>query len=342
MKNQKNNIVTNNIEYVCMAGTVYALLLYLLWSDVDRLRKTYFFFGDGIDKSIRERFDNYSYYSTNRTTGWNMMKRRFNKIKLRLFSRCMFPFLKKAQIFAQDHVYFAPLLIRNRQYTLLEDGVNWFSIHMRKDSQTYMRMISYQNSFIGRLQSLFLGSLSTHPYGISKQCLRVILSAKDDSPALQGKEVVVLDMLSLWNDSDDEKKEFILHLFGISSDDIELLCDKSTILFTQPFFSDNILTKIEHYEVYKDIISQIQPDKLVIKTHPRDKFPYREFFNDVLVFDKPVPMELLSMIGINFSKAVTICSTVVYTIPYEVEIVWIGSNIHPKIFEFFGDDTKIK
>lgn len=332
---------TKNFDYVCIVGTVYALLLYLISSDLNKIKNTYFFFGDGIGQSIRERFENHSYYSTKKATGWKMAKRRFNKIRLRLFSNHLFPFLKTSKIFAQDHLYFAPLLIQNRSYTLIEDGLNWFSIHMREDSLNYQRTIAYQNSLKGKFQSAILGSLSTHPFGLSDQCKEILLSAPDDTPFLKNKKVNVCDMNSAWENSTVEKQELLLSKFGVTTKDIETIDGKSIILFTQPLFSDNILTQKEHFEVYDNIISDFPIENIIIKTHPRDQFPYHQYFPNIAIFDKPIPMELLSMVGVRFKKAVTICSTVVYTLPYELDIIWIGSNVHPKIYDYFGDDTNI-
>lgn len=332
---------TTNFDYVCIVGTVYALLLYLISSDLNKIKSTYFFFGDGINQSVRAKFENHTYYSTNKATGWEMAKRRFNKIRLRFFSDKMFPFLKTAKIYAQDHLYFAPLLIQDRNYTLVEDGLKWFSIHMREDSLNYQRTISYQNSFKGKFQSAVLGSLSTHPFGLSDQCKEIVLSAPDDTPFLKNKKVRVCNMNSAWDNSTAEKQEFLLSKFGVTAKDIETIGEKSIILFTQPLFSDHILTKTEHFEVYNKIISDFPAENIIIKTHPRDNFPYLQYFPDIAIFDKPVPMELLSMAGVRFKKAVTICSTVVYTFPYNLDIIWVGSNVHPKIYDFFGDDTNI-
>ena len=138
-----------------------------------------------------------------------------------------------------------------------------------------------------------------------------------------------------------EKQEYLLSKFGVTTKDIETIGRKSIILFTQPLFSDNILTQTEHFEVYNKIISDFPAEDIIIKTHPRDKFPYPQYFPKIGLFDKPVPMELLSMVGVRFKKAVTICSTVVYTLPYKLDIIWVGSNVHPKIYDFFGDDTNI-
>ena len=41
---------TTDFDYVCMVGTVYALLLYLISSELEKIKNTYFFFGDGIDR----------------------------------------------------------------------------------------------------------------------------------------------------------------------------------------------------------------------------------------------------------------------------------------------------
>lgn len=332
---------TTNFDYVCIVGTVYALLLYLISSELEKIKSTYFFFGDGIAQSVRERFEHYSYYSTKKTSGWEMAKRRFNKIRLRFFPNQLFPFLKTSKIYAQDHLYFAPLLIQNRSYTLIEDGLNWFSIHMREESLNYQRTIAYQNSLKGKFQSAVLGPLSTHPFGMSGQCKEILLSAPDDTPFLKNKKVSVCDMSSAWENATVEKREYLLSKFGVTAEDIETIGRKSIILFTQPLFSDNILTQTEHFEVYNKIISEFPAEDIIIKTHPRDKFPYQQYFPSVGLFDKPVPMELLSMAGVRFKKAVTICSTVVYTLPYKLDIIWVGSNVHPKIYDFFGDDTNI-
>lgn len=337
---EKND--TSNITHVCIAGTVYSLLLYILSQDYEQIRHTHFFFGDGIKAEIRNRFPNHTYYSTNPLSGWAMMRRRFQKLWLRLFAWRRFPFLRSAAIYAEDHLYFSSLLIRNRNYVLLEDGIYWFSIHMRPDSVFYQKMTAKQHTLLGRMQTMVFGKIATHQMGTTVQCQQILLSQPYDSPWFTHKDIRVVDMQEAWKQAGSEKQHYLMQKFDVTPEDVATLQSKTIILFTQPLSADHIITEEEHYEIYKQVISNYDADKLVIKTHPRDNFNYRHYFPTVSVFAKPTPMELLSMMGIRFSTAVTICSTVVYTLPYEVKIDWIGSRIHPKIFEFFGDDTKLK
>ncbi|WP_218667906.1 glycosyltransferase family 52, partial [Rodentibacter caecimuris] len=79
-------------------------------------------------------------------------------------------------------------------------------------------------------------------------------------------------------------------------------------------------------------------EKLVVKTHPREKTNYQGYFPDVEVFNENYPSEILDVLGVKFEKAVTLFSTAVYVYPKE-NVDFYGTKIHPKLEKRFGEIT---
>jgi hypothetical protein len=64
---------------------------------------------------------------------------------------------------------------------------------------------------------------------------------------------------------------------------------------------------------------------------------YKEFFPEISIISKPIPMQLIDIMGIKFTKAVTISSTAVLSFPYEIEIDWLGTSWDKTLYAYYGD-----
>jgi hypothetical protein len=318
---------------VCITDTVYTLLLYLLYSSEEEIDTTFFFFGDGIHNSIRKNFDHY-YFKKPKKIGFKYILGMFLFIRAVRFLR--WPFLKFATIFGHDHLFYSPYIIVNREYKLIEDGphsfkVQW-SIKAQKDYTLFWKKKKIKRTILSRL----FGPLYGHSIGDNIQCGELIITENEIMPYMERKKVTVISPHSLWECAPKTKKTLILKACNITQDDICLLKTKDNVLFTQQFADDGFIDWDEQYRIYKKIINNYDKNSLLIKTHPRETSNYKKECPDVLVFDKPIPIQLLDMLGIRFKKAITISSTSVMSFNYKLDIDWYGHEISDQLMKTKG------
>ena len=129
-----------------------------------------------------------------------------------------------------------------------------------------------------------------------------------------------------------------MDLFGVNMDDAQRLIGKDIMFLTQPLVQDNILQEEEYLTLLQSIFKHYDRSRMIVKTHPRDSFPYHRYFPDIEVYDKKVNIQLLLLSGVRLQKAVTICSSSINAFPDEVEADWFGTGVHPRLGQFFGND----
>lgn len=150
------------------------------------------------------------------------------------------------------------------------------------------------------------------------------------------EKVERINLKELWQKKNEEEKKEILDIFNVREDILEKISSKKIILFTQPLSEDGIIEEKEKIELYKKILRRYNFEETVIKTHPREKTKYEEIFKECLVIKETFPSEILSFIGFEPKKAVTIFSSAVFGIEKNVEIDFYGTEIHKKLYEKFG------
>jgi hypothetical protein len=317
---------------ICITDTAYTLFFYCLNYSVEEIKNTFFFVSDGLPKSTRDKLSYYHYFKKRKKT----LHRLLFRLRLRFFFHFRWHFFKNTSICGLDHLTYSSGIIGNKYYTLLEDAPfiasRYFDSVIRKEniSQRKNKLKSFFMDFL-------FGPIFLRPFGENDQCKEFVFSQKDYSPILEGKKIVVHSLYDLWTNSPEEKKEYILHLFDINENDLERLASKSIILFTQPFVTDGVLSEEEQIEVLDAIIKQNPKQEILIKPHPRDRIDYSQYFSEIEVFNKPVPIQLLDLLNIRFKKAITITSSSVLSFSYDVEIDWIGTKIHPKLEACYGE-----
>ena len=119
--------MNNCFNRVYIGYTTYSLYLYLLYSSIEEIKETFFFVGEGIHESIRNKLQNKYYFSSREFEKKHPFFRLIFRINLRYIKHRKWPFLKNAKIFAQDHFFYSRGLIGRRNYTLIEDAPNIFS-----------------------------------------------------------------------------------------------------------------------------------------------------------------------------------------------------------------------
>lgn len=327
----------SRFSHICIALNVYALMQYLLYHSEDVImNKTRYFLGSGIPKVIADNIPNSVYFDTYRKSGLDLFVRRFNKLFLAFFSKIKYPELKSAEIYAQDHQYIASCLIGKQSYTLLSDSQQFFSIQMNPGQVEWENINKSNKSLSGRIEKILYGQLSVFKFGSSSQCKKVLLT-KENKSILFDKLAYEIDSFEeLWAMSSEKKRFFICSCFGVEYKDIDLLQNIDVVLLTQPLCGDGVLTEQEHLDVYQQVIDNYLNMTVMIKPHPRDTIDYKRYFADCVVFDKPIPMEMLALLGANVKIAATLFSSSVYCLGDSVRVDWYGTTMHHKLLSFYG------
>lgn len=291
---------------VCIVNNAYVLFQYFLLSSLDEIRDTYFFFTEDIKEEVAEHFDH-----ARLCLPKGKLRQFLFLIWLNISADYRWSLLKTCEIWGQDNLLVTSPLIKNRKIILLEDG--WLNYTFRP----------YRKNF-KNLRKLLFGNLSSEfPLGYSNNVELMYLTGVKKIPVAIMNKVMVVNYSEIWNSSTVEKKQFIEKIFGITKEVIEVFNGTPRVLFTQPLSEDRILSEDEKISIYKKIVDSVG-EELIIKTHPREVTDYAALFPNNKVFNKPVPLELLSLIGINFSEVYTLFSSSVLSLPKDTNIHWLG------------------
>jgi hypothetical protein len=229
---------------------------------------------------------------------------------------------------------YSPYIIGKRRYTYIEDAPNVLTFYF--SSKLYKKHCDYWSGhflFLKKMANFFISDVRNRPVANNRQCNELLLTTDDNVPYITGKKKVVISLNEIWDNMNELKKQYILDVYDISCADIQSFETKSHIVLTQQFSSAGLISEKDQIEIYAKIIRNYDPFSLVIKPHPRDHVNYNKYFPDIFVFDKPVPMQLLSIMGVRFKKAITLFSSSINSFSYEIEKEWLGSSVHPVLFE---------
>ena len=327
--------MNHTFKRVYIGYTVYSLYLYLLFSTEDEINNTFFFFGEGIDKNIRDRFENKYYFNNAQYENRNLFSRFIYRIRLRHQSHKKWPFLADAQLFAQDHFFFSAALIAKRNYTLIEEAPNVFLRHrgyINKQKRTFLQIVYFAKKIFRHwIENSFTGDM-----GDNAQCQSVLMTNIESDSILKNKQLIQVNELEYWNKASESKRNLILSVFNITAEDVQQLRKRNIIVFTQNFATLGFLPEQELIDLYAGRLSKYSPDNILIKKHAFDKVDYKKYFPEAYIFDKIVPMQLINLLGVRYETAVTICSSAVLSFPYDIQIDWIGTEGNAKLFAAVG------
>lgn len=311
-----------------MVATPYALSLYLMYMPEDALEKTFFCVYDQIKDDITSKLPHvrtfYHIMNADKNTYW----------RFRLVAAIKYFFVQFTKIYSMDFLDFVPQLIGHSKYTCLEDGTGSFSFAPHDD---VLRPWELPNTFWGIKRRIQHGSVYGRVMGNNKQCINRLITSQSDveSPYIKGKTYTLIDMREEWQKASDKKKENLCKLFNISGTQLEELTKYKTIILTQPLASVGI-SEQEAVDIYAPYVQKYQQSGVVIKPHPAERTDYTKYFPNAIVLQTKAPMQLLTAMGVQFDRAITIFSTAVGTLPKETEIIWLGTEVHPKLFKEVG------
>lgn len=324
------------ITKVCIVDTTYTLSLYLLKMNMSEIRQTLFIIGNTIDSEMQAKLLHHIYINME-DVDWTKSWRERLIYRLQILKKIFYIYFPWIKIYAQDHLAYSDIVIWKKKYTLMEDSPEVFQ---------YVDTVSFLKPFEPYKGENWKWKLKYHlvhgpiygkKFGINSQCINRWVTSKQDlsSPYIKGKNHVLLDYQELWRNSNREKQEYILSVFGLSSELIEEWKHNELLICSQPFQEDCNLTDAEMIELYKPYIEKYK--STLIKVHPRDHFKYIKYFPNVSIMKTKVPMQFLNIIGLNFPVALTVSSTALSSIPMDTQKIYLGTKINSKIFEVYGD-----
>jgi hypothetical protein len=316
----------NKIERTCIVDSAYTLFLYLLISSKDEINKTFFFFSDGIPEYTRNFFKSQSYYLPSGKVFF--LKEFIIGILIRYFGRLKWTFLRKAPFYGMVIGPYTAELLGNERISVIEEGLEYVSIPPYKRKFLWLRR---------KIFGPYWGEIIDYKSPLIKE---IIMTGAKDSPLLSLPKTHIISIYNTWNSIILNKKEYILSVFNITQCDIDILQQKTEILLTQPLTEDKVLSIDEEINLYKSLLKDCNINNVIIKPHPRERKEYLGFFPDIYVFTKKVPMQLLSCCGIKFKKAYTVFSSSVFSFPYDMDIEFLGTEIHPELVRRYGTITK--
>ena len=328
-----NSGVSMRFQYTCIVDTPYALALYLLKMSRMAIGQTLFCIGNNLSDDILRALPHARrFYIDGR-------KSRFLRMIFRM--RCWLYHLahiRGTQIYGQDHINCAAQLICRQKYTLIEDGPGTCLLNRERPGHQFP---DTRNPFCLLAFYALGGTIYLKTMGRNPQCINRWVTSQEDVRLFEKERVPfeVLDVRKLWEGASEEKKKMVLRVIDgrIGGLDVSALSKTNeTVLLTQPMIEDCGLTEDEIEAVYRPFIDRYAQSGVVIKPHPRDKFDYENRFPNCRVLRTRIPMQLLNAFGLNFKRAITICSSSVSDMSEDMELVWLGAEIHPKIAKVYG------
>ena len=303
-------------------ANTYSLMIYLLLAEV-KLKKETIFILENIDIKLP--------YRTIKVK--NKIKNRINIYLYELFLNLCIKILillkgKNISIYGQDHTLIGNKLLEVGNFYLIEDGSMSYSFFKNPKKNILKKKI---NCFMKRKAYL----------GVDSSVKKIYLTGLAPIPEEISYKVELINLKELWSKKTLEEQNDILDIFSFDLNIKEKIKGRDIILFTQPLSEDNVITEEEKLKIYSEIIKKYPKDKLVIKTHPREKTDYKDVFKEYLVLDNPFPFEILNLLDVKFNKAITLFSTAALGLGEGVEVDFYGTEVHVKILERFGSCDNI-
>lgn len=316
---------------VCLAGSLYSLLVYLASSTADEIENTFFIFDSYIPKNFTQRFEHVYWINRNK---WYFKYLSISWFFFFLLRITKFHWINKSvEIYANDHLPCSAGILFNKKYTMIEDSAGICSHFCNGQRIQHMLDIQKQKTF--KFYHYLYGKVYANYFGYGSTCTSVLLTIDDNADYLKGKVKKIIPLNNQWDSYSERKQKLIQNFYNLSTNDIEMMKNAQLILFTQPLYLDGVGIDV-HRNVYKKIISRYPLSELLIKTHPRDNFNYQELSDNIKIFQKMIPSQIFNMMGIKFNKAITIFSSAVNSFDYKIQIDWYGTEVDPTIFKIFG------
>ncbi len=303
-------------------------------STEEEIRNTTFFFGMSIPESVKRHFPRH--YTLDEEKENHYIKNKYvRSLAMKIMRRRWYPELYGSEIYGLDFHY---SLLRGFRINYIEDAPCVLDVFENTHLYECYKRFMAQPAFVRWCKRLLFGDYYQCPVGTSPLVKCIYTSTPPAHKEYhEGKEQRQVDLEKSWRESPETKKEFILRVFGLDGSQLEALCRRDTILLTQPFAVDRKMTEAEQIGMYREIVGHYGEENVVVKPHPRDRCDYRKEFPGALVFDKPVPMQFLVMLGCGkFSHIATVNSSSALSFGADAPIDWWGERMDEKVIRDNG------
>lgn len=288
----KSYIKTKIWENTVIVVTPYPLLIYLMLKDIEEIKNTLFFFTSTFAKKININELNNIVISDKYEKDKIKLSRLVYKVLIRVLSKTKWRHISKSNIYCQDHIPIAYCLTGANCYNLIEDGTANYYIDIYK-------MPSF-NKYKKLLYNFLYGPQSIQPkFGQSSFAKKILLSGLLNIPKELTEKVEIISLEKMWNDATKDKKKFILNVFGINDNITKQINKRDILILSTP--ANAGYTEAYLISRYNEIIKKYDPNRIVIKAHPRNNINLSKYFPNILVLNNPFPIELLKLMGYNFN-----------------------------------------
>lgn len=314
----------------CIVQSPYNLFLYLLTNDLETIKNTQYFFSYTIPPMVASKLSWSCILSKEDCLG--------NVVKFRIKSLIKYRWkIAGTNVYAQDHMGYMQCLIGMSKYTLLEDGPQIFG---RLDMKDLYSGVIYQNRLGPRrlMNIIKYGSVYGREWGRNVQCINRIITHPDDTKTkwLVNNKYTLCDIQTYWNNSSEEKKKYILNVFGLTKELVEKYRNVDTILVGDGVVEQDGITEQELIDVYTPVVQKYAKNGLLIKPHPYTVVNYKKYFPFAEIIPADIPMQLLVLLGMKCKYAITLFSSAVSLLPKETKIVWLGTECLPRLYKQMG------
>lgn len=209
-------------------------------------------------------------------------------------------------------------------YHALEDGLDCISTYdtARYDNRGHFKL----KAFLASLNVIFIQN------GWGKYCLDMEVNNISILPYPCPK-YIEKPRQQLTERLTKEDKALLVRLFVEDIEEIQKKLDtgkEKVLLLTEPLCELDVRERI-----FKDCIDLYgQPEGaeavILIKPHPRDLLDYDRLFPESIILDRKFPMEVLNYIeGLTFRRVISVF-TVVHSIRFAQEIIYLGEDFMDK------------
>lgn len=279
-----NNILNtslNKFENICIAGTPYGLLLYLLYNG--SIKKTLFvFYGNyplNYSANILRKhgaiclflsYDEHREYESAVNNDIVNVLAQIND--------------KKFKIFGQDTV---PTILQfiNKNLTLFEDGkISYISKEeaaKKKGFEVYVHLDEIES---------------------------IVFAGIDNIPESLKSKAIIAKLDTCWSKKNDAEKEEILNIFGFEKQSFKKLINsgRDILVVTRNYSKVGKCSVENHIAMYEELINNYDENKIIIKPHPNDNVNYSEIFKKCIVLPKEIPAEFFQLCDIPLKKIVSV------------------------------------
>ena len=216
---------------------------------------------------------------------------------------------------------------------LFSDGICLYKIFKNRSNIDLFEhgLVNYQQcenmnlkkmNFLKKIKNIFF--LETEEtFGRYDGVSHIYLLSPDKAPHDIKNKVLELNLGKKWKLLTDGETQNILNVFDVKDDDIEKFSRCNCILFTQPVSEHGFVSEQKKVAIYRKVIDSYSDYKVIIKKHPRETTNYQDYF-DCEVISSSAPFEIYELLGVRFAKAVTLYSSIVYSLSSDTDVDFLG------------------